>query len=123
MKLRRTLIIAGTFLLLGNGCTGTVVLQPGASDDRDLRPSSHFVTYTAEREFEPNTYRIPVGETLNFVNESATSMRPVSDGLFRADTSLEPNELYQYTFLKTGTYRYHDEENPESTGTVVVVNE
>lgn len=124
MKLRRTLIIAGAFLLLGNGCTGTVVLKgDGTEEGRDLKPSSHFVTYTAEGEFEPNTYRIPVGETLNIVNESDMPMRPSSEGLFDAGKELGMNELFQFTFKNVGTYRYANAANPHSGGTIVVVNE
>lgn len=85
------------------------------------------VTYT-DKGFTPKTVTIKVGTTVQFMNQSASSMWVASalhptHQLLPGFDQLQgaPNGgVYTYTFVKVGTWKYHNHLNPSDMGVVVV---
>lgn len=86
------------------------------------------VRYT-DKGFVPDKVEVPVGSTVEFINESSTDMwvasvpHPAHSKLptFDQFRLYKKGAIYRYVFEKKGTWEYHDHINP-STGGVVVVN-
>lgn len=92
--------------------------------------------------FSPKTMTISRGEAVTFVNQKSTSAWPASDihpthtlydgtslsehcqdgseSSFDACEGLSSEETYEFTFDKTGEWKYHDHLNPSDTGTIIV---
>ena len=76
----------------------------------------------------PATVRIKKGGSISWTNKDSAVHRIVSDphpahtSLPQLDSeSLGENDSYNFTFEKTGTFLYHDENNPLTIkGTVIV---
>ena len=72
---------------------------------------------------------VKVGTTVTFVNESSGQMWVASDPHpihtllpgFDQKASVGKGGTYEYTFVKVGTWTYHNHMNPSTKGTVVVV--
>jgi len=85
------------------------------------------VTYTGNG-FAPNPVTVRVGAIVTFVNESTGGMWVASDVHpthqilpgFDQLTSVQKGGMYEYTFDKVGTWRYHNHTNPQDAGSVVV---
>lgn len=78
--------------------------------------------------FVPATLKISKGTTVTWTNKDtvphlvASNPHPEHTGLsgFEAETPIEPDNTYSYTFDETGTYTYHDHLSPTSNGTIIV---
>ncbi len=85
------------------------------------------VKYT-ESGFAPNPLAIKVGTTVTFINEAGSAMwvasavHPTHQLLpgFDQLKSVGKGGTYDYTFVKVGTWKYHNHTSPGDTGTVVV---
>lgn len=78
--------------------------------------------------FAPSPVTVKVGTTVTFVNESSGQMWVASDPHpthtllpgFDELGSVGKGGTYEYTFVKVGTWTYHDHPNPSIKGTVIV---
>ena len=85
------------------------------------------VTFT-DKGFSPSLATVKVGTTVTFVNESNSPMWVASDPHpthtllpgFDELTSIGKGGTYEYTFMKVGTWTYHNHVNPSMKGTVSV---
>jgi hypothetical protein len=120
--------------------TGTTGAQSGSTITGPSRPVIT-INYT-NAGFSPKLATIPRDTTVNFVNNSDSLMWIASDphpthqgysgttvsqhcpdtanNSFDECTAVGRGNSYTFTFLKVGTWGYHNHENHESTGTIVV---
>jgi plastocyanin len=85
------------------------------------------ITFT-DKGFSPSPATVKVNTTVTFVNESTSPMWVASDPHpthtllpgFDELKSVEKGGTYEYTFVKVGTWTYHNHMNPSTKGTVVV---
>ncbi len=78
--------------------------------------------------FLPKEITVKVGTNVSFLNQSsrgmwvASAVHPTHQLLpgFDELTSVARGGLYEYTFVKIGTWKYHNHVNPSDTGSVVV---
>lgn len=88
----------------------------------------HVTIAITARGFSPKIVMIAVGGTVTWINSDSNPHQPASDPNpahsslpgFDARSGILPNESYQVTFLKAGTYSYHDTLVNGLTGTIVV---
>ena len=107
----------------GNKVDQTLFDLPGQSRKADV-----VIEYT-DNGFVPNNVTIERGKTVSFVNKSTGPMWVASDDhpthtilpTFDQFMGTEPGTIYQYTFDKTGDWKFHDHINPIWVGTVKVV--
>lgn len=97
----------------------------------DGKPNSEgkgvFVTYT-DSGYTPNTLTVKKGTLVTFVNQSgkgmwtASAVHPTHQLLPGFDELKEVAKggLYEYTFVKVGTWKYHNHVSPSDLGTVIV---
>ena len=87
------------------------------------------VTYT-DSGYTPATVTVKKGTKVTFKNESTKSMwtasgvHPTHQLLpgFDQLKSVAKGGMYEYTFSKVGTWKYHNHVNPTDVGTVVVTD-
>lgn len=94
--------------------------------------------------FSPKVLTIRRDTTVNFVNTTNASMWVASDPYptnsgysgttadqhcpdtsgthFDECSSVGKGNTYSFTFLKVGTWTYHDQQHPANTGTIIVTN-
>jgi plastocyanin len=85
------------------------------------------VSYT-DSGFTPNSVTVKQGATVTFVNNSAKGMWVASDVHpthqllpgFDELKSVQKGGSYDYTFVKVGTWTFHNHMSPSEKGTVVV---
>lgn len=85
------------------------------------------VRYT-DKGFVPDKVEVPVGSTVEFINDSSTSMWVASMAhpahtilpTFDQFRAYKKGAIYRYVFDKKGTWEYHDHINPARGGVVVV---
>ncbi len=85
------------------------------------------VTYT-DSGFSPSTLTIKKGDAVTFKNMTSGSMWIASSPHpahtdypeFDAKRTMAPGETYQFTFTKTGSWKYHNHVNLGKYGTIVV---
>lgn len=78
--------------------------------------------------FSPNTVTVKKGTTVRFVNEGdadmwvASAVHPTHQVLpgFDQLKSVGKGGVYDYTFTKVGTWKYHNHVAPQDAGSVVV---
>ena len=103
MRMRITRIIAIT--LIG------VLLIPGACSTT-RPPKTALIQVVLEYPIEnwrPSTISVATGGTVTWANKSGSPHTVVSgEGLFD-NQKLLPDESFNYTFTKRGTYTYHDD--------------
>ncbi|HKP84627.1 MAG TPA: cupredoxin domain-containing protein [Blastocatellia bacterium] len=56
--------------------------------------------------YEPKTLTVPVGTTVQWVNEGGRHTVEADDGSFKSDT-LQTGGTFEHTFDKPGSYPYH----------------
>lgn len=107
--------------------TGTT----GAAMEKGGEPSSVMgkvsVSYGASG-FAPNTVTVKIGTTVVWTNQSqggmwvASAVHPTHQLLpgFDQLRSVAIGGTYEYTFVKVGTWKYHNHVQASDTGTVVV---
>jgi plastocyanin len=71
--------------------------------------------------FTPNKVTIDYGDTVTWTNKDSASHQVLADQLaFPTSPVLAPNQMYSYTFAKSGSFGYRDALNTSRRGTVVV---
>ena len=96
-------------------------VEKGGEQERIL------VTFSASG-FSPKEISVKKGTTVTFINESdnpmwvASALHPTHQLLpgFDQLKSVDRGGTYEYTFVKVGTWKYHNHMVPSSTGTIVV---
>ena len=90
-------------------------------------PTTHTVSYGSTG-FSPSSLTIKAGDTVTFTNGTSSKMWVASDphpqhtnfSDFDAGKGYEAGTSYSYTFMKAGTYTYHDHLHSSMRGTIVV---
>ncbi len=96
-----------------------------ASVARNLTSIPIFYT---DKGFLPSSIELAVGTTVVFTNHSsglmwvASAVHPTHQALpgFDQLTAKPKNATYEYTFTKTGSWKYHSNLKPEMGGTVTI---
>lgn len=120
------------------GCASYKSSEPsGATETTGVQPTGikHTIEITSSG-FSPRNLNIGLGDTLVFVNKDTSQHQPASDihpthnvypdkggcvgSAFDACKGLKQNEKYEFTFLHSGRWCYHDHLNPDLTGCVNV---
>lgn len=99
----------------------------GAGDTKGGVGGQFLFTYT-ENGFTPKEMIVKKGDTVTFINQSgnamwvASAVHPTHQVLpgFDQKKSVAKGGTYVYTFLKEGTWKFHNHVSPEMMGTVVV---
>lgn len=89
--------------------------------------TSGIITYDGSG-FSPKPITVKAGATVVFKNESSSDMWPASAPHpahtdypgFDALKPIKPSESYSFTFMRIGTWKYHNHLNPKQYGSVVV---
>jgi plastocyanin len=97
------------------------MLEKGGAKERKV------ITYT-DTGFAPEPITVTKGTTVTFVNESnrgmwvASAMHPTHQLLpgFDQLSAATKGSTYEYTFIKVGTWKYHNHVNPADTGSIIV---
>ncbi len=103
-----------------------------SSDIEVINPSSFegdIVSYD-DSGFSPDFITVPLGTTVEFINNSGRSLWVNSaphpdDGLdmeFNSRMGFGPGESYFYTFNKAGKWTYHNHLRPQDVSTVTVTS-
>jgi plastocyanin len=90
--------------------------------------AARIVVTFSDSGFSPATVSVKQGTTVTFVNESNNPMWVASDPHpthtllpgFDQKASVTSGGTYEYTFVKVGTWTYHNHMNPSMKGTVIV---
>ena len=90
-------------------------------------PAIHKVLITATG-FDPATLTVPVNSVVEWDSNDATTTHVVAADPYPSHSELPglvsgqlgKGAKYQYTFATAGTYTYHDDLKPTTTGTIVV---
>ncbi len=110
--------------------------------EKEIVPAAEYQVELRASGFTPRLLRVPLGETVTFVNmESkprwiASNVHPIhavypgsninkcdtdeESKIFDACHDLEQGEEFSFTFTKTGTWGYHDHRQPSIGGTIIV---
>ena len=89
--------------------------------------SKHIVNYT-DKGFSPSSLEIKLGETVQFANNSSGGMW-VASGPHPSHTAypefdpkrnIPSGETYEFTFTKTGEWKYHNHTKAGMYGTIIV---
>jgi len=107
--------------------TGSNTTKGGVTTQTKTPATSATVSYT-DSGFRESVVYVKLGTTVTFVNASAQGMwvasnpHPTHTDLpgFDEKTSVNRGGTYQYTFVKVGSWKYHNHLNPSDTGVVVV---
>jgi plastocyanin len=77
--------------------------------------------------FSPTNLRVHVGDTVRFRNDSALSIRIVADlqpgqqtPEFDSIGPIPPGGTFSYTFAKAGVFGYHEYDDENQTGVIIV---
>ncbi len=134
-------LVGGYFVLKSSGVPVPEV--PGI-ELPEITAGENIVTYT-DSGYAPSPLTVMVGETVTFRNESseamwtASAMHPthttysgtaleehcpdVANTSFDACTGIQPGDEWPFTFLKEGTWNYHNHLNSSHFGSIVVTAE
>lgn len=99
------------------------VSSPGAS-----RPSRLYKVFYNTGVFSPTNIRIHAGDSVKFQNDSNGPIHVQSDETnsvpdlvgFDSVGDIPPEGSFTYTFTKTGVFGYHNKDNKNVRGTVIV---
>ena len=106
-------------------------LQPIASPlptvitDNSTTPIAQPRIYTISYDsgvFSPTNLRIHAGDTVRFKNDSIFPTRIVSEDLVGFDSigDIPQNSYFSFTFAARGTFSYHNKNNSDQAGTIIV---
>jgi plastocyanin len=91
------------------------------------KPATQYTVKYTDKGFVPKNLQVPKGTKVTFINTSSKSMRIFSDDLtdsrfteINQPKSIGRNGVYTFNFGYTGVWAYHNQLNPEDTGSVVV---
>lgn len=119
---------------LPDGRCGWIIKQcPASSSSPSSSATSHapqtyIIHYSGSGGYQPSLVSIHAGDTVKFHNDSSAAMwtasnpHPTHTDLpgFDEHTSTGKNGEYSYVFTKTGAFGYHNHNNPNQQGVVVV---
>ena len=120
------LLVLSIFVFNKKNTSPTVVQQPIVNEPTPV-VFKNIVTYK-NRLFTPSNFSVKSGVTVSFVNESdedmwvAANPHPSHTSLpsFDAKRGVKPGQTYKYTFVKKGSFGYHNHVNPMARGTLSV---
>jgi|SRR3989338_342351 len=101
--------------------------QPSPGTQQPTTPEKVTISYT-DSGYSPANVTVPVNTTVVFKNNSskniwvASAPHPTHTDYpeFDAKKAIAPGQTYEFTFTKTGTWRYHDHLAPNFFGSVTV---
>lgn len=72
--------------------------------------------------FSPTNLRIHAGDTVRFRNDSLFGIRIISNDLSGFDSvgPVPQGSTFSFTFATTGIFGYHNEGEPDESGTIIV---
>lgn len=127
-------VVVGWYVLAGRNTSGEAT-PPAAGTSSASAPGAKtggvvervVVTYS-DSGFSPNSVTVKAGTTVTFTNGSsgnmwvASAVHPTHQLLpgFDQLKSVSKGGTYDYTFVKIGTWKYHNHMSPSDTGSVVV---
>jgi plastocyanin len=120
-----TLILIGVAVSVFGQPTPPVT-TPGASGTPERQPRIYTVSYRFGV-FSPTNLRIHAGDTVRFRNDSQLAIRIVAELQPGARTpefdsvgQVQPGSVFSYTFSRTGTFGYYNNENGSESGVIIV---
>lgn len=107
---------------------GPAEALPGSEANNQGRTISKNEVSLTGKGFEPATITIKVGEAVTWTNNGGTAGNVSSDPhpihtdypMLNNVGNLINGERKSFTFSTAGTYKYHDHNNPDFKGTVIV---
>lgn len=101
------------------GVLPTVSEEPEPTETR--QPRIYTVSYK-NGVFSPTNLRIHAGDTVRFKNESLFSIRILSDSYLGFDSvgDIPQGSFFSFTFAAKGIFDYHNNDNAEEKGTIIV---
>jgi plastocyanin len=126
-KPRKYFVVALVLVVVGSIIAVTLPSHKEPKPPSNVATKSAIVAIT-EDGFSPETVKIKVGMQIVWVNNDNEAHRvaanpfPTHSSLPALDSkiNLAPNSTYRFTFTKAGTYTYHDELHPQTSGTIIV---
>lgn len=108
--------------------TPTTTPQIPTSTESATTPAEQMTVTYSDSGFSPASLTVKAGDTVTFKNESLKDMRVASAPHpthtnypeFDAKVGSPKGEEYMFTFIKAGTWKYHNHLNPSSIGTIIV---
>lgn len=86
-------------------------------------PRFYTVTYKSGV-FSPTNLRIHAGDTVRFKNDGFFSIRIITDNNqlpgFDSVGAIPQGSYFSYTFAEKGIFGYHNDDDPEEQGTIIV---
>jgi plastocyanin len=70
--------------------------------------------------FQPDPVTVAAGTTVTWTNRDEVTHNVVSNDKLFSSPELEPNQSFEYTFKKAGTFPYFCSIHPEMKGKVIV---
>jgi hypothetical protein len=106
--------------------SGTI--RPSINRPTPTRQPRLYTVYYSLGVFSPTNIRIHVGDSVRFQNDGNLPIHIVSDrsgGVpelagFDSINDIPPKGSFTFTFIKSGTFGYHNGKNPNEEGTVIV---
>ncbi len=113
---------------LGDGSTAIITDEASITGDTKGGVGDQFLFTFTDSGFQPKELTVKKGDTVSFVNQSASAMwvasavHPTHQVLpgFDQKKSVGKGGTYMYTFEKAGTWKFHNHMAPEMVGTVIV---
>lgn len=98
---------------------------PTAIADNSATPLAQPRIYTISYDsgvFSPTNLRIHAGDTVRFKNDSIFPIRIISDDMVGFDSigDIPQGSYFSFTFAARGTFSYHNKNNGNQTGTIIV---
>ena len=121
-------VVTGLVYLSNQGSSGSTTNTSSPSPSDTFNLSSEAVVTYQNGSFSPSSITVASGTTVQFMNQSSTPVWVASNPHpshtdypgFDALKEVAPGENYSFTFVKTGTWGYHNHLNPSEGGAVVV---
>ena len=70
--------------------------------------------------FTPNSIRVPLGTTISWINNDATTYTVTSDSTLFDSGDMIKGNVFSYVFNKAGTFTYHSKYQNGMIGTIIV---
>jgi len=121
-------LLSAAILYFSQGSKNIIGAPPTSTITVVNRPPRTYSVYYDRGVFSPTNLRIHSGDTVRFENDNVLPIRVVTDphpahnGLVGFDSASEVRnkESFTYTFNTVGIFSYHNERNPNETGTIIV---
>lgn len=122
-----TLLLIGSYVMMVGRKNSTEAPAPTTQESNDTVATAS--VEIASTGFSPSTIKVQKGTTVTWTNNDtkghwvASDPYPTNDGLegFDGKETIENGEAYSFNFSQTGTFTYHDQQNPYTfKGTVIV---